>query len=258
MYPTIEHLEMHHVRGRNLSVIHILASTSSLISHLYLATNYSSHSRVLNYHRGASRTQLHHIHLDVDVLSADFRWLLTPFHQPTGGKYQFIPTMGAPYRLHVHVAADSHCSASSSVASSLAVLSPTQAGQAGLQAYLLGYSTVSRLSIMLLGIIVRQQHRRHLETDRLPFLRYPTYCHRREAVPASPSQQLSKCRCSLRTCLRSTSLTSTCPDIPPEFDLLRRGTTSGLLDERMLTPTGSLGSANFCNPTCIFCRIRGR
>lgn len=49
MYPTIEHLEMHHVRGRNLSVMDILASTSSLIWHLYLATtcNYSSHSRVL-------------------------------------------------------------------------------------------------------------------------------------------------------------------------------------------------------------------
>lgn len=252
MYPTIEHLEMHHVRGRNLSVLDILASTSSLISHLYLATNYSSHSRVLNYHRGESRTLRHHIHVDVDVLSADFPWLLTHFYQPTGGKYQFIPTMGAPYRLHVHVAADSHCSASSSVASSLAVLSPTQAGQAGLQAYLLGYSTVSRLSTMLLGIIVRQQHRRHLETDRLPFLRYSTYCRRRGAVPASPSQQLSKCCCSLRTCLRSTSLTSTCPDIPPEFDLLRRGTTSGLLDERMLTPTGSLGSANFCNPIMHF------
>lgn len=195
MYPTIEHLEMHHVRGRNLSVLDILASTSSLISHLYLATtlitDYSSHSRVLNYHRGASRTLRHHIHVDVDVLSADFPWLLTHFYQPTGGKYQFIPTMRAPYRLHVHVAAHSHCSASSSVASSLAVLSPTQAGQAGLQAYLLGYSTVSQLSTLLLGIIVRQQHRRHLETDRLPFLRYSTYFHRREAVPASPSQQLS-------------------------------------------------------------------
>lgn len=135
---------------------------------------------------------------------------------------------------------------------SLAVLSPTQAGQAGLQAYQIGYSTVSRLSTLLLGIIVRQQQRRHLKTDRLPFLRYSIYCHRREAVPASPSQQLSKCCCSLRTCLRSTSLTSTCPDIPPEFDLLRRGTTSGLLDERMLTPTGSLGSANFCNPIMHF------
>lgn len=168
MYPTIEHLEMHHVRGRNLSVMDILASTSSLIWHLYLATDYSSHSRVLNYHRGASRTLLHHIHVDVDVLSADFPWLLTYFYQPTGGKYHFIPTMGAPYRLHVHVAADSHCSASSSVASSLAVLSPTQAGQAGLQAYQIGYSTVSRLSTLLLGIIVRQQQRRHLETDRLP------------------------------------------------------------------------------------------
>lgn len=124
---------------------------------LQLITDYSSHSRVLNYmyHRGASRTLRHHIHVDVDVLSADFPWLLTHFYQPTGGKYQFIPAMGAPYRLHVHVAADSHCSASSSVASSLAVLSPTQAGQAGLQAYLLGYSTVSRLSIMLLGIILR-------------------------------------------------------------------------------------------------------
>lgn len=166
MYPTIEHLEMHHVRGRNLSVMDILASTSSLIWHLYLATDYSSHSRVLNYHRAASRTLLHHIH--VDVLSADFPWLLTYFYQSTGGKYQFIPTVGAPYRLHVHVAADSHCSASSSVASSLAVLSPTQAGQAGLQAYQIGYSTVSRLSTLLLGIIVRQQQRRHLETDRLP------------------------------------------------------------------------------------------
>lgn len=195
MYPTIEHLEMHHVRGRNISVMDILASTSSLIWHLYLATEYSSHSRVLNYHRGASRTLLHHIHVDVDVLSADLPWLLTHFYQPTGGKYQFIPTMGAPYRLHVHVVADSHCSASSSVASSLAVLSPTQAGQAGLQAYQIGYSTVSRLSTaLLLGIIVRQQQRqrRHLETDRHPFLRYSTYCHRREAVPASPSQQLSK------------------------------------------------------------------
>lgn len=159
---------------------------------LQLITDYSSHSRVLNYHRGASRTLLHHIHLDVDVLSADFPWLLTHFYQPTGGKYQFIPTMGAPYRLHVHVAADSHCSASSSVASSLAVLGPTQAGQAGLQAYLLGYYTVSRLSTLLLGIILRQQHRRHLETDRLPFLRYSAYCRRRGAVPASPSQQLSK------------------------------------------------------------------
>jgi len=82
MYPTIEHLEMHHVRGRNLSVMDILASTSSLISHLYLATtcnftDYSSHSRVLNYHRAASRTLLHHIHLDVDVRSVDFPWLLT-------------------------------------------------------------------------------------------------------------------------------------------------------------------------------------
>lgn len=86
MYPTIEHLEMHHVRGRNLSVMDILASTSSLIWHLYLATDYSSHSRVLNYHRGASRTLLHHIHLDVDVLSADFPWLLTHFYEPTGGE----------------------------------------------------------------------------------------------------------------------------------------------------------------------------
>lgn len=240
MYPTIEHLEMHHVRGRNLSVLDILASTSSLIWHLYLATDYSSHSRVLNYHRGASRTLLHHIHVDVDVLSADFPWLLTHFYQPTGEKYQFIPTMGAPYRLHVHVAPDEHCSASSSVASSLAVLSPTQAGQAGLQAYQIGYSTVSRLSTLLLGIIVRQQQRRLLETDRLPSTLFYILSQTRSGI------------CSLRTCLRSTSLTSTCPDIPPEFDLLRRGTTSGLLDERMLTPTGSLGSANFCNPIMHF------
>lgn len=85
-YPTIEHLEMHHVRGRNLSVLDILASTSSLIWHLYPATDYSFHSRVLNYHRGAPHTLLHHIHVEVDVLLTDFPWLLTYFYQPTGGE----------------------------------------------------------------------------------------------------------------------------------------------------------------------------